>query len=121
MRFRVPVIASDSGSLGEVIGDAALRVDPRKPLALAEAMQALARSPGLRQELREKGTRRLTDFSFTGEVSRLVSALTELGNQTRARTAPELLHRRFSLWRTRQLISGRAFMNRAYRFIRDRV
>lgn len=121
MRFGVPVIASECGSLGEVVGDAALTVDPRKPLLLAEAMCGLTRSPELQQDLREKGRRRLAEFSFSTELSRLTGALVELANDGERHTDSLKVAHRLGRWRARQLTAGRAWAGRAYRFIRDRV
>lgn len=121
MRFGVPVIASGNGSLGEVVGSAALRVDPRKPLELADAMGNLTRSPAIQKELREKGAARAAEFSFANELSRLADALAQLADPANARTASESLRRRLSLGRTRLLNSGRTLAKRAYGFVRDRV
>jgi hypothetical protein len=121
MRFGVPVIASESGSLGEVVGDAALTVDPRKPLLLAEAMRHLTRSPGLRQALREKGKRRMAEFSLSTELSRLVNAFVDVVNSAGRYTVSQRIGHRFDLWRARQLNAGTVLVRRAYSFIRDRV
>ncbi|MBV8900623.1 MAG: glycosyltransferase family 4 protein [Verrucomicrobia bacterium] len=121
MRFGVPMIASESGSLGEVVGDAAFTVDPRKPLLLAEAMRRLTRSPELRQALRERGKRRLAEFSFSTELSRLANAFVDLVNGIDRYTVSQRIGHRFELWRARRLNAGSALAKRAYSFIRDRV
>jgi glycosyltransferase involved in cell wall biosynthesis len=59
-----PVITSRTTSLPEVAGDAALLVDPLDVLAIGCAMQRLATSVALRQELRDRGSRRLEAFSW---------------------------------------------------------
>lgn len=121
MHFGVPVIASQSASLGEVVGDAAFTVDPRKPLLLAEAMCRITRSPELRQALREKGERRLAEFSFSTELSRLANAFVDVLNAADRYTVSQRIGHRFELWRARQLNAGSALAKRAYSFIRDRV
>lgn len=63
MAFRRPILCSNSTSLPEVAGDAALYFDPRKPAQLVAALQRLAEEPNLYQRLQEKGNRRLQDFA----------------------------------------------------------
>jgi glycosyltransferase involved in cell wall biosynthesis len=46
MACGTPVVASISGALPEVLGDAALLIDPRDESALTEALQAAAEDPG---------------------------------------------------------------------------
>ena len=58
------VIASNTTSLPEVAGDAALLVDPHSVEAIAEAMEQLLQSPALRDELIERGRRQRERFSW---------------------------------------------------------
>ena len=74
MSCGVPILASDATAVPEIVGDAALLVDARAPLLLASQMAALAESPVLRQNLAEKGRRRLKDFSAALEFGRLLDA-----------------------------------------------
>ncbi len=60
-----PVVTSDTSSLPEVVGDAALLVDPDDPAALAAALSRLLADPALRAALRERGIRRAADFSWS--------------------------------------------------------
>ena len=64
MACGVPVITSDRGSLPEVVGDAALKVNPEDPAALADAMQRVLEDPGLRQSMRARGLERCRQFSW---------------------------------------------------------
>lgn len=59
-----PVACSDSTSLPEVAGDAAIRFDPRSAEAMAEAVYRLWRDPGLREECRRKGLARAAMFRW---------------------------------------------------------
>ena len=59
-----PVITSNSTSLPEVAGDAALLVDPADAGAIRAAIEQVSASADLRQSLRERGRRRLEDFSW---------------------------------------------------------
>jgi len=64
MRCGTPVIASQVASLPEVAGDAALYVDPYDPGDIAEKMLTLAFDPSLQKQLREKGFRQASGFSW---------------------------------------------------------
>jgi glycosyltransferase involved in cell wall biosynthesis len=59
-----PVIASNTVSLPEVAGDAAVLVDPADADALAERLRAVLRDELLRQDLRAKGLARAAQFSW---------------------------------------------------------
>lgn len=59
-----PVITSNSTSLPEVAGDAALLVDPTDVGSLTRAMEEVAVSADLRRQLRDRGRRRLEAFSW---------------------------------------------------------
>ena len=64
MACGTPVIASDSSSLPEVIGDAGLMVPADDRDALAEAIGRLLRNGQLRDELIRKGRARASRFSW---------------------------------------------------------
>lgn len=59
-----PVICSNTSSLPEVAGDAALQVPPEDVAALADAMARLENDPDLRRELVERGFANLRRFSW---------------------------------------------------------
>jgi glycosyltransferase involved in cell wall biosynthesis len=59
-----PVITSNSTSLPEVAGDAALLVDPADVGAIRAAIEQISASSELRHSLCERGRRRLDDFSW---------------------------------------------------------
>lgn len=60
----VPVITSNTSSLPEVAGDAALLVDPHDVDAIAEAMYRLVTDPELASELRRRGHENVKRFSW---------------------------------------------------------
>jgi glycosyltransferase involved in cell wall biosynthesis len=64
MACGAPVICSDTSSLPEVAGDAALLVNPREPEALAQAMLRLVLDGELRGELVARGLRQARHFSW---------------------------------------------------------
>jgi glycosyltransferase involved in cell wall biosynthesis len=67
MACGAPVITSNNSSLPEVVGDAAILVNPLSAEEIAEAVLRLAGDPSLREKMREKGLQRARSFSW--EVS----------------------------------------------------
>lgn len=59
-----PVIASNTSSLPEVIGDAGILVEPRDAHQLAGAMKRVLTDIGLASHMREKGLERAARFSW---------------------------------------------------------
>jgi glycosyltransferase involved in cell wall biosynthesis len=64
MACGTPVVCSNSSSLPEVAGDAALLADPMDTAELAKAVRMALDNEGLRQDMREKGLRRAQTFSW---------------------------------------------------------
>ena len=64
MACGAPVVTSNSSSLPEVAGDAALLVDPTSVGDLAEAMNALMQNEDLQRTLKTKGPRQAAKFSW---------------------------------------------------------
>jgi glycosyltransferase involved in cell wall biosynthesis len=64
MQVGTPVVASNAGALGEVLGDAALLHDPRDVDALAAALQEVLAAGPLRDRLLRAGTERVRRYSW---------------------------------------------------------
>jgi glycosyltransferase involved in cell wall biosynthesis len=72
MACGTPVVASNTSSIPEVAGDAALLVDPLDAGALAEAVRRLLEDAGLRRELIARGLRRAQRFSWEEAARRVL-------------------------------------------------
>jgi glycosyltransferase involved in cell wall biosynthesis len=59
-----PIVTSGRGATAEVTGDAALHVDPTRTEAIAEGLRRLGGDEELRRRLRERGLRRVAEFSW---------------------------------------------------------
>lgn len=79
MLLGTPVIASNTASLPEVVGDAALTVDPYDISALVGAIQALDRDGALRARLAHAGPRQAALFSPERSAERLAALYARLG------------------------------------------
>lgn len=64
MKCGAPVIVGNQTSLPEVVGDAALMVDPFDEAEIASALARLIDNPDLRDQLRVKGLKRAAQFSW---------------------------------------------------------
>ena len=64
MACGAPVIAAEAGALPEVVGEAALRVDPRSVAAICAAMDELIHSTWLEKKLSDVGPIRAQRFSW---------------------------------------------------------
>lgn len=64
MACGAPVITSNTSSMPEIAGDAALIIDPFKPEEITAAMVELMSNSGLRKELVEKGLIQSSRFSW---------------------------------------------------------
>lgn len=67
-----PVLSSNRSSLPEVLGDAGLLFDPTDVEVLRDAMERVAGSGGLRQDLIRRGHVRRARFSWDRCVSETV-------------------------------------------------
>ncbi len=64
MACGTPVATSDTSSLPEVAGDAAVFFDPASPDSMADAMDRVLRQPALASDLVSRGLRRAADFTW---------------------------------------------------------
>ena len=64
MACGTPVIASNIASIPEVVGDAAILVNPKDEQKIASAMLRLLKDHSLRQELVKKGYQRISSFTW---------------------------------------------------------
>ena len=64
MACGTPVICSNTSSLPEVVGDAALQVNPNDVNEIAAAIARVLDDPGLRDEMRDKSLARAAQFSW---------------------------------------------------------
>jgi glycosyltransferase involved in cell wall biosynthesis len=71
MASGTPVVTSNVSSLPEVVGDAAVLVDPHSAEAIGEGILQVLRSSHLRAQLREKGYARVQEYSWMRSVERV--------------------------------------------------
>jgi glycosyltransferase involved in cell wall biosynthesis len=79
MASGTPVVASNTTSIPEVVGDAGLLCDPRDVDGLAKAVRRIIEEPELSEELRLRGLARAADFTWEKTGAGLSEALAVLG------------------------------------------
>jgi glycosyltransferase involved in cell wall biosynthesis len=78
MACGTPVLTSDTSSMPEIAGEAALLVDPWSVDAIASGLETLLSDAGLRDELSARGLARAADFSWERSASLLSVELARL-------------------------------------------
>ena len=85
MASGTPVISSNVSSLPEVVGNAAILIDPLDPQALADAMARVLGDGALRTELIRRGHERVAAFSWERSVARVREIYAEVARGAGAR------------------------------------
>ncbi|MBD2533122.1 glycosyltransferase family 4 protein [Nostoc flagelliforme FACHB-838] len=78
MTLGAPVISSNTSSIPEVTGDAAILIDPKDPIQLAEAIIKVISDSHLRQTLVNKGKERSQLFSWEKTAKETLKAYRKL-------------------------------------------
>ena len=80
MASGTPVVTSNVSSLPEVVGDAALLVDPHEPAAIAEGIERVLTDDALARTLRARGLQRAGHFSWEASIRRVREIYDEVAN-----------------------------------------
>jgi len=72
------VVTSNSSSLPEVAGNAALLVNPENVFEIRRGLQRALLDPALRAQMKERGYEQAQRFSWTTSVSRILEIYREV-------------------------------------------
>jgi glycosyltransferase involved in cell wall biosynthesis len=64
MKFGLPVVTSNTGAINEVAGDAAYKVAPESPDAIAEGISRVVSDSNLRQDLKARGLAKAAGYTW---------------------------------------------------------
>lgn len=78
MACGTPVIASNTSSIPEIAGKAALLIDPTDITAMSNTMQRLIDAPNLRQQLIESGRVRASQFNWQFSAKLMLTLLSKV-------------------------------------------
>ena len=88
MASGTPVVTSNQSSLPEVMGDAAVLVDPYDVGSIVEGMRRVLADSGLAADLRRRGPERAREFSWARSVEKTRTVYEQVGHlSTAARSA----------------------------------
>lgn len=88
MACNCPVIASNSTSLKEIIGDAGLLVNPHAVEEIADAMQSLSSDASLVEDYRTRGARRAHEYTWEDVATRALEAIGNIATDNQRLQAP---------------------------------
>ena len=83
MACGTPVISSNRAAMPEVLGEAAVMVDPAQPAAMASALTLLVENEQMRQRLRLAGLRRAAEFTWQRTAELTVDGLMRIARHER--------------------------------------
>jgi len=78
MKCGCPVITSNTSSLPEVVGDAALKINPKKEKELADVIIKLLKDENLCSELKKKGFEQAQKFSWEKSAKEVIKFFNKL-------------------------------------------
>jgi len=81
MACGTPVITSDIDVVREVVGDAAMLVDPRSPAELADAMRRVVSAGDFRDELARRGIARARKFPWEQTAARTLAVFQRVAHE----------------------------------------
>lgn len=82
MASRIPVLASETTSLPEVLGGCGLLFNPEDPASIARQMERIVRDPALREATAEKGRERARFFSWQKAATETLGVYQQLLGMT---------------------------------------
>lgn len=87
MAHGTPVVTSNTSSLPEVGGNAALLVNPENVFEIRRGLQRVLLDPILREQMKQRGYEQAQRFSWTNSVSRILEIYREVAGAKMARVA----------------------------------
>ena len=85
MAHGTPVITSNVSSLPEVVGNAAVLVNPENVFEIMRALHRVLTDQGLRERMKERGYKQAMRFSWEISVKRILDVYAEIGDSKRLR------------------------------------
>jgi glycosyltransferase involved in cell wall biosynthesis len=82
MAHGTPVVASNVSSLPEVVGNAAVLVNPENVFEIMRALHRVLIDQGLRDRMKERGYQQAAKFSWEKSVRRIIDVYRQIGGPT---------------------------------------
>jgi len=78
MAHGTPVLTSNTSSIPEVVGNAAVMVNPENVFEMMRALQRVLLDQSLRERLRQRGYEQVTKFSWDGSAAKVLAGYEEV-------------------------------------------
>jgi glycosyltransferase involved in cell wall biosynthesis len=89
MAHGTPVVASNVSSLPEVVGNAAVLVNPENVFEIMRALHRVLTDQPLRDRMKERGYEQVSRFSWDASVRRVLDVYRQVADRGRTRSCPE--------------------------------
>lgn len=86
MAHGTPVVTSNTSSLPEVVGSAAVLVNPENVFEIMRALHRVLVDQALREKLKQRGYAQAQKFSWDASAEQLITAYEEIGDRRRSST-----------------------------------
>lgn len=86
MSHGTPVVTSNTSSLPEVVGNAAVLVNPENVFEIRKALYRALTDQSLRDKLKQKGYEQVKRFSWENSVARMLQVYDQVGNPGKAQS-----------------------------------
>lgn len=93
MAHGTPVVTSNVSSLPEVVGNAAVLVNPENVFEIMRALHKVLTDRALRDRMKERGYRQATHFSWENSVRRILDVYREVTDGAKTGERPQLQSR----------------------------
>jgi len=87
MAHGTPVVTSNSSSLPEVVGNAAVMVNPENVFEIMRALHRVLLDQPLRERLKQRGYEQAARYSWEASVKRMLQVYIEIGGDVKSWTA----------------------------------
>lgn len=85
MAHGTPVLTSNTSSIPEVVGNAAVMVNPENVFEIMRALQRVLLDSGLREKMRQRGYEQVKKFSWDNSAAQVLAAYDEVCGRNPAR------------------------------------
>jgi glycosyltransferase involved in cell wall biosynthesis len=89
MAHGTPVVTSNVSSLPEVVGNAAVLVNPENVFEIMRALYRVLTDKALRDRMKERGYQQAARFSWDASVRRMLEAYGQISNPGGAHTGQQ--------------------------------
>ena len=88
MAHGTPVVTSNTSSLPEVVGNAAVLVNPENVFDIMRALNRVLQDQPLRERLKQRGYEQAARYSWDTSAKRILQAYGEIGHGRQKKAAP---------------------------------